>query len=556
MAQWTVQSGTWNGSGGTLTTSSANARIQLDTAHPDSVANHYVEVDITFASRGDRAGIMLSGNLFCEMEWLQECDYPSQYAASGAYCGVLRIWEGSTLLAILRHVEITSASVTLKAGYIRAESKVWLQFGSYCLRATTNTPTSYYVGLGTGSEVDSTVTFDDFYFYKGKTATNDCEDACTASTDSLPCVIAQAPAVPNKSSLTSDDICCDWTIAAGTWGGNTYTDGGNTYSYFYTTSSNARLDCNTEQRGVTEFGHMKVTQYAYSTAANSVVRIYLDYASTASCHMAEFTFGSAVTGNGGRIRLYKNGTEIADEPYSIPAGEWVTLSACLVPDSVNTVFDLFFADVNGQATDDGTYGEGVLAATNVNGNKKWSIGTGSNSGYVNLRGAVLYHSKTLDDDTECTPCHTEYECEPCPGGDGPDTGFVFEISGFETKYNGTCNCEANFDNTYVIPGACSGTLTTGTLCTDGGFEYYMILEWEITEATEHYWFLHLYIKIMRVQEGDDYQTYRVDYIQEFDDYTLCRSLDDEALSTDTVYGYDTDSPCENVEYLTITATSY
>ena len=84
MAQWTVQSGTWTNSSNTLSTGSENARIQLDTAHPDSEAAHYVEVNITFASRGDRAGIMLSGDLFCELEWRRECTYPSVYAAAGA----------------------------------------------------------------------------------------------------------------------------------------------------------------------------------------------------------------------------------------------------------------------------------------------------------------------------------------------------------------------------------------------------------------------------------------------------------------------------------------
>jgi hypothetical protein len=273
--------------------------------------------------------------------------------------------------------------------------------------------------------------------------------------------------------------------------------------------------------------------------------------------MAEFTVGASTTGANGRIRLFKNGAEIADETYAIIGRNWNKLSVCLVPDDVNTIFDLFFADVNDQADDNSVDGEGVLAATTANGNKCWAVGTGDCTGYVNIRGAVLYHTKTLDDDTACTPCYTEPECPVCPGGDGMDTGVSFEISGFTTPYGGSCSCEASFNATYNIAGSCGGEMSTLTLCEVGSNDYYLYLKWYVAQATNYYWFLYLEIGVMQYVDGiNDTELWWAKYIEEFDDYTLCRSINEAELTLHDYRGLDVSSPCEGLTSLTVEATAY
>ena len=580
-ADWSAIAGDWwiDPDADTLVTQAVDAYIQFQTPHPDGIAGHYVEAEVTFGTRGDKAGIMLSDTLFCELEWAAQCEYQSEDAVPDYGCAVMRIWDGVNLLAVLKNVAIYSSTLNLKAGYIQATGEAW--FGvedtsvspaaDYCLTASTNNPTSLYVGLATGDTVGGEVHFDDFVYYRAKSDSHpSCYEPCTADADPNPCVIAQAPCAPSKTGLSSSDIACSWTIASGTWDGETYFSSPYTYSKLTTSSSDALIESNTDQIGVTAFGYMRVAQQVYG-AEGDVFRIYLDYASGGTNHLAEFTLGNSTDGTGGQVVLYKNGSVLTTESQKVPSGRWTTLQACLRIDEDDSDYTIFFADVDNSARSLGY--NGVLTVTELNGNKRWAFGTGTISGEVQFKGAVLYHSGDLADSTECTSCYSEKECLNCPAGIAPHTGISVAISGFANGAYERCDC-TDIDATYPIPtslanpdgGECLGGTSETLLCTVGsGFGSYNIMfavRWWIeavmSGTTQVGWKMCVEVRVIDRAFGPPYCVTAAVYEAEFDMTTMCTDLSNEPLAyaSASQTGDCFLDACENWDGLSVNVTSY
>jgi hypothetical protein len=93
----------------------------------------------------------------------------------------------------------------------------------------------------------------------------------------------------------------------------------------------------------------------------------------------------------------------------------------------------------------GTSSTTLVSATTIYGGAKVAFGTGAT-----CDGTVKFKKMIASANTgDCEVCGYA-ECDECPGGDGPDAGMRFAVSGLVTAHGSWCSC-STANGTFSVP---------------------------------------------------------------------------------------------------------
>ena len=157
-SDWTETTGDWSIASNKLSVSSANARVDCNTTHPDGVYSLVIAVEFSLPTTNDQARIWF--NNFAHRVVLTK-------SAAG---GVVQITTGagSVLAGVSYTGAFTSATICISPGGV-----VSVLFGTTPVVSSVVSVTSSVVGLGTGTN-SGTITFDNFTIRKHGDHTPTC----------------------------------------------------------------------------------------------------------------------------------------------------------------------------------------------------------------------------------------------------------------------------------------------------------------------------------------------------------------------------------------------
>lgn len=597
---WAVQSGTWalettEDDRYVLATQDANAYIRCETAHPSSEAAHYVYVwvwksavgddTVDYWTHGDKARIVLSDTIYAELEYGFDPYYCNDTSGGGGTigCSRVRLYEGTTMLVespLLRVAIYNAYRIAFAAGYRDDTPVVWAAisgavrfynpwYESWCVISSdvTSPPTGTKVGVGTGDTVTGTVAFNYFNYEKHNSATvTDCWQPCTEDTPAATCVLSYGIWAREKTSLSSNDLGCDYTIASGTWDAvNTDPYMPGWAGYITTTSSSALIEC--DMNAGTTNGYMYLTIFIEIENEGDVAVLWLDYdAGTGDGHCVEVTCGNAVDGSNGKVTLLKNGVELEERAFTVKAATFVGITVCTSDPNDGSGFDKF------SVSHYYSLSNLCVAATTLNGGEQYAFGTGaSNTGYVRVYvgGYYCWGPTWYDNYDECDECQ-HVDCNHCPADDGPNNGLSFLLSGFGNGHSEPCDC-TDLDGTYAVPvtgvyAKCEGS-AQWTWCVVAYYlypqTYYISVSWEIT-AIVGGWQLDVWILLTLYPSIECPNRGGAKYTATFTMTDLCTGLADVALTFDSYIAPSggpwclgsTPMECINWDTLTLEVTSY
>jgi hypothetical protein len=146
-----------------------------------------------------------------------------------------------------------------------------------------------------------------------------------------------------------------------------------------------------------------------------------------------------------------------------------------------------------------------------------------------------------------TPSYTE--CDNCPGGNGPENGYVFTLSGFVDTSSSPCDCPS-YDGSYAVP---SVDVCVGEQCFSASCCYFYVSPswqyefvnagWEITDLGGGNWNLRVTFLLQRHVNccGVTSSSWtRLIFDLEKTSSDNCYDVSDESMTLDTSW-YETNS---------------
>lgn len=426
---WTQTAGTWVEDSGYMATSSSDALLDCDTAHPDSVPSHYVSVSM-YGANSDELRVHVGTTHFAEV-------------TIGSPNGCLALYDGATLLTKMRIDAPATTAKTLKVWYgltpaaDGADSQFAAQWDSGDILRYNVTRAGNTVALGTGT-VGSTVRFDSFRYEKHYAAS---DTSCKKPAAPTCSIISD-----NMDRADSSDIGCGLTETAGSWSivGNK----------LRTSSGTAKVTCETVHPQ--ESGAMKVSAVVRSSAADDQIKVFTDAANNT---YAQLTIGTSKT-----LKLFAGGVEQDSVAFTTTVDTDYTMTVWHADGGLSVQVSGGVLTTTCLAVD-----EAVPA-----GPVKAGLGTGTVSGNVDFNNLVVSRAYDANNESCDRPC-----AEPCDACDDVTTLLLItlEFTGFA---NGSCTDCADWNATSVeVPigwsGPCGWVMDSGFPACSAGSPKYNLL---------------------------------------------------------------------------------
>jgi hypothetical protein len=391
---------------------------------------------------GDKVRIILCDTLAAELT----------FPASSGTCISLSLFQDGDFIKNIAEY-IPTDTVYFWAGYSATAEVLWATISSGALpnnvklQADVGVVSGLKVGVGTGSQVDGTIKFTEFKYFKHNYDP-------TLETCYGPGLVPPAPVDCNFvrpwiTDVGTDvtELGCEWEIESGTWdiegvGYPFYND-----RVACTGDANALIESKIDQSEFncseyTDFGYHSFSMYIHFDTVGDTARIYVDWDGWTG-HYVEIEAGGMVGDvmSLGYTKLYKGGDQLEDPPgqallFNVPM-DWepITIETAKTTDGS----ELVIVAANGRVAWTTVYGHKRVAfgtGDTVNGIVKFMNGglspTGGNPEYV--------ESFVRANVNDCATWYTK-ECTACPGGNAPDGGMIFDISGVGQKYGSYCDCD-------------------------------------------------------------------------------------------------------------------
>lgn len=254
------------------------------------------------------------------------------------------------------------------------------------------------------------------------------------------CLISAGWECDEKNGIDSADVT-GWSVDSGTWNATQDWESGSTADALETTSSNARISCDTQQ----------------SQPLNDKLRVYYWVKVTNSADEAVILLaGIKVIIKSGSVSISSGGSTIASANCGIQLNTIAAVKVCTWTDSGTSSdyigVDFGYHQLVGEVSL-GTDGTTEFGSDSVTG----TVSFHHDESFARRCGD-FYHNTTRTDGSgqECGGCKWS-ECVHCPGGDAPRY-LTVSIEGLQNGYgnlaNGWCtNCE-DWDGSYVFDLSC------------------------------------------------------------------------------------------------------